>query len=119
MTHLAHDRPVPDSVSPAIRRIMRFIESNCAESLPLADLASRCNLSPHRFATVFRREVGVSPRRYVCQARVRMAQSLLRDGVPPAIAAIEAGFFDQSHLYRHFKRHCGTTPGKFADASRC
>jgi AraC-like DNA-binding protein len=29
------------------------------------------------------------------------------------MAASEAGFFDQSHLSRHFKSICGVTPGKY------
>jgi AraC-like DNA-binding protein len=29
------------------------------------------------------------------------------------LAASEAGFFDQSHLSRHFKRLCGMTPGQY------
>jgi transcriptional regulator GlxA family with amidase domain len=28
--------------------------------------------------------------------------------------AIETGFHDQAHLSRHFTRHVGTTPGRFA-----
>jgi AraC-like DNA-binding protein len=30
--------------------------------------------------------------------------------------AIAAGFYDQAHLTRHFKRHVGTTPGRFASS---
>jgi AraC-like DNA-binding protein len=44
---------------------------------------------------------------------VRKAQELLRERVPPAVAAIEVGFFDQSHLCRHFRAICGMTPGQF------
>ena len=30
-----------------------------------------------------------------------------------AFICSEAGFYDQSHLARHFKRVCGSTPGKY------
>lgn len=116
MTCRVVEAGLPEAISPAIGRILRFIEDNCTDPLSVAQLADLCDLSLYRFAIVFRREVGVPPHRYLCQARVRRAQSLLRAGVPPAEAAIEAGFFDQSHLSRHFKRHCGVTPGKFASA---
>ena len=102
------------AVSPKIRAALRFMEENFAEPLPLAQLARLSNLSPCRFSTVFRREVGLPPRRYLSSLRVQRAQALLRRGESPAMAAIEVGFFDQSHLHRHFKRLCGATPGRFA-----
>ena len=107
----------PRSVSPKIEAALRYMEENYAEPLSLAELARRSQLSPCRFSTVFRRQVGMSPQRYLCHLRVRAAQALLRRGEAPAVAAIEAGFFDQSHLNRHFKRICGATPARFAAAS--
>ncbi|HTZ80000.1 MAG TPA: AraC family transcriptional regulator [Stellaceae bacterium] len=101
-------------ISPAIRTALRFMEANFAEPLSLAQLARMSNLSVFRFATVFRREMGLPPHQYLCRLRISHAQSLLRLGTSPAIAAMESGFFDQSHLCRHFKRVCGVTPGQFA-----
>ncbi len=33
--------------------------------------------------------------------------------MPPAAAAAEAGFADQAHLTRHFKRIVGVPPGAY------
>ena len=93
--------------------VARYIEANFAERITLKNLASMADLSVFRLVTVFRREMGISPYRYLNAVRVRKAQQLLRAGVPPAIAAIEVGFFDQSHLCRHFRTICGMTPGQF------
>lgn len=109
---------VPATISPAIRRAVRFIESNCSEPLSVAQLAELCELSLYGFAMAFRREVGVPPHQYICRTRVRRAQMLLQAGLPLAEVAVEAGFFDQSHLSRHFKRHCGVTPGRFVTEGR-
>jgi len=111
-------RPHPADISPAIRKVIEFIELNFSEALRLPELAEQCNLSMHRFATVFRRQVGIPPHQYLCQVRVRQAQRLLRQGLSPADAAIEVGFFDQSHLCRHFRRQYGVSPGRFAAAFR-
>jgi AraC-like DNA-binding protein len=46
--------------------------------------------------------------------RIDRARKLLLAGCPPAEAAIAAGFFDQAHLTRHFRRHTATTPARFA-----
>ena len=42
----------------------------------------------------------------------------LRRGLPIAEAATLAGFADQSHFTRHFKRIWRTTPGTYARAGR-
>lgn len=99
--------------SPGIRRALSHIERHFTEALYLDDLAALAGLSVCRFVTVFRRQVGLTPHRFVCRERVRYARTLLADGVPAAQAALEAGFFDQSHLSRHFKSVYGVTPGRY------
>ena len=46
--------------------------------------------------------------------RIDLARRLLLDGMPPSLAAAEAGFYDQSHLSRHFRHVLGTSPGRYA-----
>ncbi|MCI0752958.1 helix-turn-helix domain-containing protein [Teichococcus vastitatis] len=104
--------------SPAIRRVVAFMELHFAERLTLPQLAERCQLSMHRFATVFRRQVGIPPHQYLCRVRARHARQLLHQGLSPAEAAAAAGFFDQSHLSRHFRRQFGISPARFAAACR-
>lgn len=99
--------------SPPIRDVLAHIEANHRFPIRMQCLAKIAQVGVVRMITRFRQEVGVPPHRYVCDMRVRHAQSLLRDGVPPAVAALEAGFYDQSHLARHFKRLCGSTPGRY------
>lgn len=102
----------------AIERIVAHIEAHYAERLNLDDLAAMAELSVFRFVTVFRRQVGTSPHRFVCRVRVKAAQKLLMAGIAPAIVASEVGFFDQSHLCRHFKITCGMTPGQYLAGER-
>ncbi|MCZ8181372.1 MAG: AraC family transcriptional regulator [Beijerinckiaceae bacterium] len=123
MMHLTLGNSLATGVAaqPRIRRtdlddIRSYIERNYAERLALEDLADRAGLSVFRFVTLFRRRFGVSPYRFLSMVRVQAAQQLLLEGTPPAIAAIEVGFCDQSHLCRHFRSLCGTTPGRFLAA---
>jgi AraC-like DNA-binding protein len=102
----------------AIQRVRQHIEEHLGQPLTLAELAELAGLSVWRFATVFRQQVGVSPHRYICRLRVEHAQALMRQGIPAATAASEAGFYDQSHLSRHFKNLCGMTPGQYLSNAR-
>ncbi|SPB17205.1 AraC family transcriptional regulator [Caballeronia novacaledonica] len=95
-----------------------YIEANFDKTVSLAQLADLSALSVSRFATVFREQFGLSPYKYLCELRVQRAQTLLLAGVPGSVVATEVGFFDQSHLARHFKRLCGMTPSAFVERAR-
>ncbi len=97
---------------------LAYLDTHFDQTVSLAQLAALSALSVSRFATVFRQQVGLSPYRYLCRLRVRRAQTLLLAGVPGSVVAAEVGFFDQSHLARHFKRVCGMTPGSFQRHAR-
>ncbi|WP_186097991.1 helix-turn-helix domain-containing protein [Burkholderia gladioli] len=104
---------VARSVSSAIDEVLRTIDASFAQPLSLDMLAAVAGLSVSRFTARFRNEVGLSPHRYLCLVRVRRAQDLLCDGLAPSLVATEVGFFDQSHLCRHFRRVLGVTPRDF------
>jgi AraC-like DNA-binding protein len=107
----------PSRTAASLDRVLRHIDEHLGQPLSLAELAELAGLSLWRFATVFREQVGISPHRYICRLRVQRAQALILDGVPAATAASEAGFYDQSHLSRHFKTVCGMTPGQYLVAA--
>jgi AraC-like DNA-binding protein len=112
-----HTTRAPDRVSRAVQRAVDFIDACFAEPISLSELAAVAELSISRFAVRFSAEIGVSPQQYVRLVRVRHAQRLLRRGLPPSIVAAEVGFFDQSHLCRHFKRVLGRTPREWLSAN--
>jgi AraC-like DNA-binding protein len=47
------------------------------------------------------------------QRRLNHARRMIEAGEPLAEAAAEAGFADQSHLNRHFRKAYGITPGRW------
>jgi transcriptional regulator GlxA family with amidase domain len=109
--------PPTAPLPPAIAKAVRHIQAHLEERLPLADVAAVAQLSVWRFCTVFRRHTGSSPHRYISALRVQRVQALMAQGVSPAVAASAAGFYDQSHLNRHFKHTLGMTAGQFM--TRC
>jgi AraC-like DNA-binding protein len=55
----------------------------------------------------------MTPHAYRLNRRIEQARRLLREGWEPARAALECGFFDQSHLHRHFRAIAAATPGEY------
>jgi len=84
--------------------------------LSLADLAGVACLSPYHFIRVFSRHTGLTPHAWLMQLRARKARELLRQGAAIADAAAQAGFADQSHLNKTFKRVLGYTPGQLRNS---
>ena len=107
----AEDAPTAASTPMAL--VLAYIEHNACQPLRLEQLAAIACLSVCRFVTVFNRQFGLPPHRYICRVRIERAKALLRAGVAPAVVAGETGFYDQSHLSRHFKNVCGVTPGQY------
>ena len=120
---LASERLLPTEASPsfvsnslppdAIAKAKVYIEQHYKEPINLDGLATLAGLTRFSFAKQFRQCVGVSPYQYVCRVRIRHAVYLIEQGERPAAIAGAVGFFDQSHLAKHFKRLCGITPSQY------
>jgi AraC-like DNA-binding protein len=100
-----------------IKLIQDYLRYHYAETVSLAQLASMVNLSSFYFLRVFRDQVGVPPHEYQTQLRVSQARKLIQNGCPISQAALETGFFDQSHFTRNFRRIVGITPGRYLSQS--
>ena len=88
-----------------LRQIRDYLMANLDEPIDVATLAGMSGRSQFHFSRIFRREVGVSPYRYVVHLRLRRAVELVREGkLPLAEIAAATGFADQSHLSRWVKR---------------
>jgi AraC-like DNA-binding protein len=105
----------PEAASDAriAARIRELIHDGYAADLTAGDLAEAAGCSRYAAYRAFRQAYGLAPSEYQRQLRVRTARRLLSRGVPPAAAAAEAGFADQAHLTRWFRRYYGITPGAY------
>ncbi|SBS32569.1 HTH-type transcriptional activator RhaS [Marinomonas spartinae] len=106
---------VSQVMSQTIMLVKRYIEENYRESINLDSLGGLVGLTRYSLAKQFRQQVGVSPYQYVCLVRIKNAQSLMKQGERPTDIASAVGFFDQSHLAKHFKRLCGVTPSQYRE----
>ncbi|WP_370682310.1 helix-turn-helix domain-containing protein [Comamonas sp. GB3 AK4-5] len=69
--------------------------------------------SREHYARQFKLQHGVSPQTHRLLQRLNLARECLRAGQAIAEAALDAGFTDQSHLSRAFKRSFGVSPGRY------
>jgi AraC family transcriptional regulator len=104
--------PAPPAAQGAIRRIVDLLEADLANAPSLAGLAREAGLHPSHLARSFRAALGETIGEYVRRRRVELSLgALARPELSLAEIAAAAGFADQAHFGRVFKRHFGTTPG--------
>jgi AraC-like DNA-binding protein len=84
------------------------------ENISLDRLAAAAGVSKFRLVRLFRSAFGIPPHAFQIGHRVMAAQRLIERGGRPADVAVRAGFYDESHLARHFSRRVGMTPGTYA-----
>ena len=99
--------------SSAVSRTRELLAERLAGPPSLDELAAAAGMSPFALLRAFRAETGLPPHAYLNQLRVRLARQLLDAGLPPAQVAADAGFADQPHLTRHFKRAVGVPTGAY------
>jgi AraC family transcriptional regulator len=96
-----------------------LLHDRYAERLLVTDVADAVGVHPVHLARVFRLRYGTPVGAYQRGLRLTWAAGMLTDsddGI--AQIALQAGFFDQSHFTRVFKRQFGLTPLAYRLAAR-
>jgi AraC family transcriptional regulator len=112
-------RASSERAGPWLTRVRELLHDRAPEQASLSELADTVGRHPTHVARVFRREFGLSVGEYARSLRLEWAASRLAlDDASLAQVAIEAGFADQSHFTRAFRRHAGVTPGRYRELRR-
>lgn len=106
----------PSAPGALVASARAFIDERYAERIALEDVAAVTGASRYALVRAFKRELGITPGRYLAAVRVMHAKSLLEQGRSPVEAAGLAGFADQAHLGRVFRNVTGLTPARYRAA---
>jgi AraC family transcriptional regulator len=94
-----------------LQQAIAYIQDHLEQDLSLDEIAAEVNLSAYHFARLFKQSTELAPHQYQIRCRVERAKELLQIGdMAIADVATQVGFYDQSHLSRHFKRIVGVSP---------
>ena len=103
-------------------RAGKFLRDNLGRRVDTRDLAAavvgrRCSVA--HFSRLFKASFGAPPRRHLLAMRVAAARRLLaaEPDLTVADVALRVGFYDHSHLNRHFRRRTGENPRRNGQAS--
>jgi AraC family transcriptional regulator len=97
-----------------LRSAEELLRTRRRDCVRLGELADAVGVHPAHLARAFRARYGVSVGEYGRRVRLASAaKELATSDTPLAMIATRAGFADQSHFTRLFKRHAGTTPARY------
>jgi AraC family transcriptional regulator len=95
-----------------------LIDQQFQERLPLTSVARHVGVHPVHLARTFRRVYQTTFASYVRQVRIEFARGQLAGSAALSDIAVAAGFCDQSHFSRCFKRYTGLTPAEYRATQR-
>ncbi len=99
----------------AVGKVILYIEEHLSEELSLEELAEKIDLSKYQLIRGFHKEEGTTPWKFLMQKRIDNVKDLLEEGIPPGQAAVESGFYDQSHMNKAFREATGQTPKEYQE----
>ncbi|BDU00831.1 GlxA family transcriptional regulator [Nocardia sputorum] len=105
---------IPAPRTAGLRHAVDAVIADLCADHSLAAMAARAALSERHFSRLFRQEIGMTPGRYVKQARLEAAQALLESGDEPMSAiARRSGFGSEETMRRTFLELLGVSPSDY------
>lgn len=106
-------RDPPRSVG-SLAPLLEWMTAQMTKSLTVKQIAAHARMSERSFARHFLEQVGVTPMRWLLNARIRRAQELLEaTGAHADDIAMSCGFQSTVTFRGSFKRVVGLTPGEY------
>ena len=101
-----------------IARAMERLEAGVGEDAGVAGVAREVGLCERQLERRFLARVGITPKRFATLRRFERAVALARTTASLTSVALQAGYYDQSHFIREFRRFTGAAPRELLGGPR-
>ena len=99
-------------------KALAFLRAHFREQPTLSQTADAVGLSPHHFQRLFKRWVGISPKKYLQSLTLSHAQQKLRGGESVLGSALDSGLSGPGRLHDLFVTFQSMTPAEYRDQGR-
>ena len=107
------------TVSGYIEKAVNCMQTEYMYALTVQEIADRLSLDRSYFTTLFRQQMGITPRQYLNNLRMEKAAALMIDyEETPSTAAASTGYTDIFHFSKMFKQHFGVSPRIYIEQHR-
>ncbi|MEX1058488.1 MAG: AraC family transcriptional regulator [Natronospirillum sp.] len=104
---------LPAKAPETLQAAAAYLDTHAAEDVSLETLCALSKYSPGHLIRSFKQHFDLTPHAYLINRRVQLGQGELKQGTPIVEAALNAGFADQPHFQRVFKRLLAATPKQY------
>ncbi len=99
-----------EKLTPLALKLMEYINKHYIESCSLEELSKRFSFSVSSIAHTFKRNFGISIKKYLQQKRMCAINYDLKNGEKPEQLAYKYNFNNYSTFYRAYKKYFGVSP---------
>ncbi|MEO9749312.1 MULTISPECIES: helix-turn-helix domain-containing protein [Marinobacter] len=119
LMHELARRPIAaePEASETLAALARHLDDHSTEEVSLDTLCDISGYSEGHLIRAFKQHFGLTPHAYLLNRRIQLGRLELANGTPIAEAALNAGFADQPHFQRTFKRLMAATPNQYRQPS--
>ena len=102
------------SLSPLISKALQYINENICTICDMQEIADHLFISESYLFRQFKKELHQTPKKYILEKRLLMAQKMLSDGEKPTEVSLKCGFSDYTTFYRNYTDFFGYSPKETA-----
>ncbi len=102
---------LPFTGDPLVAHALKLLASSSTRPIHIAEVSRLLGLSERQLERRFLQRVGVTPKRFATLRRFERAIASARTAPSLTAVALDAGYYDQSHFVREFRRFTGVSPG--------
>lgn len=107
---ISYSQKENSTISSDIEKTLQYIQAHITNELSLEELAALVNLSCSQYKQKFKKQMGISPRRFINQQKIEAAKSLLLKGMSVTDIAMQLGFNSSTYFSTVFKQYTLYTP---------
>ncbi len=93
-----------------ITQAIRYINDNITETLQIERICNALFITKSHLHRLFLTHLNTTPKKYIMEKKLRMAQAEMQTGTPPTEVAVRYGFANYATFYRNYKQHFGVVP---------
>ena len=100
------------TLSPLISKALKYTNNNLCTVTGIEEIAEHLFVSESYLFRLFQKELHQTPKKYIMEKRLLLAQKMIRDGEKPTTVCERCGFGDYTTFYRNYLTFFGYSPSK-------
>ena len=88
-----------------LQKTSSYIDQHLHEKILLDDIAKYTLRSKSSFCHLFEAKMNISPKQYILQKKLALANKLMDEGVPRTVVAMQVGYENYSNFYRLYRKN--------------